>query len=106
MKAKMVVCKADMLERRGVPASSCTLHTKVLDGHAEDVEESPSDKTDRSAVRPVHIITLELPRCEMKGQDTEMLAGLLTQYLPLSHLSMCQCDQRCRGMETLSFVVS
>ena len=34
------------------------------------------------------ITTLELPCCEMKGQDTERLAGVLVQCPALTHLDL------------------
>ena len=34
------------------------------------------------------IITLELPHCEMKGQDAERLAGVLVQCPALMHLDL------------------
>jgi hypothetical protein len=34
------------------------------------------------------IITLELPECEMKGQDTERFAGVLPQCPALAHLDL------------------
>ena len=43
-----------------------------------------------------HIITLELPRCEMKGQDAERFAGVLAQCPALAHLDL-QLDWRRRG---------
>ena len=35
-----------------------------------------------------HIITLELPRCGMEGQDAERLAGVLAQCPALAHLDV------------------
>ena len=35
-----------------------------------------------------HINTLELPSCNMKGQDTERLAGVLAQCPALAHLDL------------------
>ncbi len=37
---------------------------------------------------PVHISTLELPRCGMEGQDAERLAGVLAQCPALAHLDL------------------
>ena len=34
------------------------------------------------------ITTLELPECQMKGQDAERLAGVLAQCLALAHLDL------------------
>ena len=34
------------------------------------------------------ISTLELPRCEMKGQDAKRLAGVLAQCRALAHLEL------------------
>ena len=34
------------------------------------------------------ITTLELPRCEMKGQDAERLAGVLAECPALAHLDL------------------
>ena len=42
----------------------------------------------RGVHSPVHIITLELPRCGMKGQDAERLAEVLTQCPALAHLDL------------------
>ena len=39
------------------------------------------------------ISTLELPNCEMKGQDAERLAGVLAQCPALAHLDLGINDQ-------------
>ena len=36
------------------------------------------------------ISTLELPRCDMKGQDADNLAGVLAQCPALAHLDLCE----------------
>ena len=48
------------------------------------------------------ISTLELPRCDMKGQDAERLAGVLAQCPALAHLHLNGNDIRVGGAESLA----
>jgi hypothetical protein len=52
------------------------------------------------------ISTLELPRCDMKGRDAEMLAGVLAQCPALAHLDLSgNSDFRAAGAERLAGVL-
>jgi hypothetical protein len=52
------------------------------------------------------ITTLELPDCEMKGQDVEKLAGVLAQCPALAHLDISgNSDFRAGGAERLAGVL-
>jgi hypothetical protein len=49
-----------------------------------------------------HINTLELPQCDMTGQDVENLTGVLTQCPALTHLNLsgnCFNKQGQRGLQ-------
>ena len=52
------------------------------------------------------ITTLELCHCEMKGQDTERLAGVLGQCAVLSHLNLCCNPIGAKGAGKLSGVLA
>ncbi len=58
-----------------------------------------------ATARMRRISTLELPRCEMKGQDAESLAEVLGQCRELVHLDLSGNKIGAGGVETLAGVL-
>jgi hypothetical protein len=57
-------------------------------GARQDLRNNDSKRAMSYLERISRISTLELPECDMKGQDAERLAGVLAQCPALAHLDL------------------
>jgi len=75
-------------------------HNDTGEANLEFVFMQVAAMTDRD-----RITTLELPFCDMKGQDVQKLGGLLGQCRELVHLNLCGNTIEAAGSERLAGVL-